>query len=1139
MSSITISVNRNLDDANATALAGSISSSTASAIVTGVGTAFNATNTPVGCPIYSGATYLGNVLSIQSATQLTLTANALATVSGATNGFAYLNLALNNQEIVTITNGATLTVNSDNFYSQQAAYPYYYSVSNGTLNFDGTTVWWIPFDASSGNVPALGTQGTDDVTVSGGNVGEFLGVYTALGTVRVVPGNAMPVTGFVKLRRKTGTINDNDVLTFTGGATATVNSATGGQRGWLEFHMASNGNFQAENGIQTTYQGVVNFNGDWFELGTATGVAGMTLQHYAGDYCPAVQIETASGSGVYEWYCAVDSTTNMDTGHRIFTCGSTGLITFGGSTWGKLPPSGAKIQVPNICMRSAYSNASQLTTAVAPRERPHFRGGGPFTMNKAIFAGHAGRPEKQAFYATYINSAILDGVSNAEGAATITEQLILSNCGIGVFNTTSPGVFIRESSSVSISNCTFYRGTRSAALSINNCKNITLSNNLYVYAANAPSVALNYCSNITANNEMLIGSAANAFSLSLTACSNFTYTNTKISSRLHPTLPSLAAGNSSAINLTACSDGVFIGMDYVPGYPYWPLFDFVTMSNNCTRVHFRDIGTPSAPFTAQGPTVASARAFISVGGISDCHMSKVYVVPGAGYSTSIPVGSANGSGNDFYVSESGNPLSYAAAPYAATYCSGIGQRVIGAAGTPGAGGGLRVPMFLDVLTSETTLSLYINTGSEKFSGSVLDANAYTEDSGGPLIRNGALAMPTAGNQITWTWNYAILGLTSFANTTPAISGTNIANFTLTYDLDKGSGFSGTFKALTAANLFAETGISPTGVRLRVRALVNTSNATNTLTRIHIYGVTSAVACAANPYPYNNPPVTVINGLSSSVYSIFRVSDGKRLETRTGSASVTLIPDWYANTSVMLRVRKPGYDAIDLGFTLTERVASVPVSQLDNTIPDTNPGAKAITITNHGASPVTWNSKTWSITVTVTDGSSAATIAQYLSWQTAQDSYNLLSGFHNTALPVMVIPVGTGYETARGTLYGSAGASLKGVRVVDGSGNEVPGFARMQSDDGTYYSPAASYTLTVSNIVTDSRILVRRTDTLAVIANQAVTTGTFTYSYVHTSDIPIEIVVRKATASPYYQEWRTTTTLTNSNNSQTANQLSDS
>jgi hypothetical protein len=60
----------------------------------------------------------------------------------------------------------------------------------------------------------------------------------------------------------------------------------------------------------------------------------------------------------------------------------------------------------------------------------------------------------------------------------------------------------------------------------------------------------------------------------------------------------------------------------------------------------------------------------------------------------------------------------------------------------------------------------------------------------------------------------------------------------------------------------------------------------------------------------------------------------------------------------------------------------------------------------------------------------------------------------------------------------------------------------------------------------------------VLANQTVTGTTFSYTYTHTTDIPVDIVVRNATGSPAYQEWRTTTTLSASNNSQTANQQPD-
>lgn len=1127
MSNITVSTSRNLDDTGAATLAGTISASTASTTVTGVGTTFNATNTPPGAPLYAGTTYLGIVSSVTNTTTLVLTANAAATVSGAT-GIVHLNLALLNQEIVTITNGATLTVNSDNFYSQQAAYPYYYSVANGTLNFDGTTVWWIPFDASSGNVPGLGTVGTDDVTIGGAAVGEFLEVYSGVATAPLAAGAAMPASGFVKLRRKTGAIADNDVLTFANGATATVNSATGGQRGWLEFHMASNGNFQNLNGIQTTSQGVVNFNGDWFDLGVGSGAAGMTLQHYVGDYCPAVQIETAAGSGVYEWWCAINNT-SLDTGHRVFTCSTTGLMTFGGTTWGKIPPSGAKIRVPNICMRSAYNGAAQLTTAVGPRDRPHLSGSAPFTLTRTIFAGNAGRPGFGAIYATYNECAIMEGVSNPETALNIMEQLTMSNCGIGVYANNNFGIYIREASSVNITGCTFYRGNLSGAIYISNSKNITLSDNLCV--SQGPSlIQLQYSSAIAAINQSMINGNSSGNALSLVSCSDFVFSGTKISSRT-----STVSGRAySAITLTDCADGVFVGMDYVDGYPYWPQYDFCLMGSNCVRVHFRDIGTKAAPFVALNS--GTARAFLLQSGISDVHMARVYVAPGAGYTQTIP----SGSGGDFYVSDSGNPLAYTAAAWnTGTYCSGVGRRVIAAAGQPTSSQGIRLPMFVDALTSDTTLSLYLNAGVQKRTDSILEANAYTEDAGGPLIRNNGLVLPTAGQQITWTWSYPILGLTSFVNTAPVLLGANTGNLTVTYDLDKGAGFSGTFKALTAANLSAETGISPTGVRLRVRVMVNTSNASNLLQRIQIYAATSVAACDANPYPLNNPAVTVTGGLSGSIYSIFRATDGQLLAVTSGADSVSMLPPWYEDVAAVLRVRKPGWESVLAAFTLTERLRTIPVSQADSAaIPDSNPGAMSISITNHGASPVTWNSKAWSITVTATGGESAAQIAQWLSWHTAQDSFSLGGGFHNTAWPSMVVAVGTGYETARGTLFGSAGAALKGVRVVDGAGNEIPGFARMQADDGTYYSPAASYTLTVGGIVSGSRLLLRRTDTGAVIANTTVTGTTFTHTYVHTVDIPVEIVVRKATGSPAYQEWRTTTTLAASNNSQTANQLLD-
>jgi hypothetical protein len=84
--------------------------------------------------------------------------------------------------------------------------------------------------------------------------------------------------------------------------------------------------------------------------------------------------------------------------------------------------------------------------------------------------------------------------------------------------------------------------------------------------------------------------------------------------------------------------------------------------------------------------------------------------------------------------------------------------------------------------------------------------------------------------------------------------------------------------------------------------------------------------------------------------------------------------------------------------------------------------------------------------------------------------------------------------------------------------------------------SASYTIT--SIVAGSRLLIRRTDTLEVLVNESVAGTSRTYTYTHTADIPVEIVLRKATGSPAYQPFRTTATLTANGGAVTANQVLD-
>jgi hypothetical protein len=134
-------------------------------------------------------------------------------------------------------------------------------------------------------------------------------------------------------------------------------------------------------------------------------------------------------------------------------------------------------------------------------------------------------------------------------------------------------------------------------------------------------------------------------------------------------------------------------------------------------------------------------------------------------------------------------------------------------------------------------------------------------------------------------------------------------------------------------------------------------------------------------------------------------------------------------------------------------------------------------------------------------------------------------------------------TTAGT-YDFRSASITGtVTLVNTSGGAVtvqlqPGVAFTNSGPNITVDNAVSATFTVSNIVAGSRLLIRRTDTQAVLVNEVVAGASRAYTYTYTADIPVEIVVRKATGSPAYQQWRTTATLTASGGSVTAGQQLD-
>jgi hypothetical protein len=133
-------------------------------------------------------------------------------------------------------------------------------------------------------------------------------------------------------------------------------------------------------------------------------------------------------------------------------------------------------------------------------------------------------------------------------------------------------------------------------------------------------------------------------------------------------------------------------------------------------------------------------------------------------------------------------------------------------------------------------------------------------------------------------------------------------------------------------------------------------------------------------------------------------------------------------------------------------------------------------------------------------------------------------------------------TAAGT-YDLRGATISGtLTLTNTSGGAVtvqlqPGVTFVNSGPSITVDNAVSATLTIDGIVSGSRILIRRTDTQAVLAN-AIAGTSYAYPYVVAGSVPVEIVLRNASGTPAYQPWRAVSTLAGVNATITAAQVSD-
>lgn len=265
--------------------------------------------------------------------------------------------------------------------------------------------------------------------------------------------------------------------------------------------------------------------------------------------------------------------------------------------------------------------------------------------------------------------------------------------------------------------------------------------------------------NVTTQNINVIHNNQAPY-ITVTSNKDFIFENVYTEPR-NPTLPTRAGAN---ITEKSCSFGS--GANAAIAAVYGTIF----LDN-----FLRDTSTPNPTglsWTRSGSTisVASPNHNITTGDIAQI------------YDSSVPAGALNGLAS-VTVIDSDN-LSYVGAP-SGTASGTLSYRVSDS----------RLSILMNEKNDDTTSYYTIGTASAGLTGS------------------GTVSMPTIGDNRTWTMPNYIKGYNSFPNMLPyflTLTNAQALAFDLTYDIDRGSGFSGTFKSLHVVRSGA-TGTSGTAV----------------------------------------------------------------------------------------------------------------------------------------------------------------------------------------------------------------------------------------------------------------------------------------------------------------------------------------
>lgn len=476
----------------------------------------------------------------------------------------------------------------------------------GTVEVNSTLVRLIPYNTGTGNVPAWNT------TVSQGSAsGKLIGVYSALTAASTATGAAMPASGYIKIKQWNTTAYAAGALTGIGA------SATGADvAGWLEI-------VGDEAGTCTVNRlNLFKVRGDYFQIGTTDGnrattyqiPSSGTLQYHAG-----VEVETDSGTGVYEFYpcagtlsaLAANIATDAVRG-KVCWISSAGLLRFGhdgtNSTGGYIVPSGRKIRIPNIfftnCTTAARTANVLPNATLATRFEFATTGGGALDIDKASIGWYMNINQPYSLALTNV------GILTALVATEIASPIAWSNVNVGqeAANTQIALTMNLCFAGGTMSNCKWFRAAQAASgayvVSMTDVSGLTITNNFsrsLVKAANATtgSYAMTRVLNSTFNSTTIGGGR-----VLMVGCDTVTFTNTTYFDNPATTtgtaIPMYVWDLGTAASYSLKFDGLSFG-GLTLCQPYSGILNIGIAG--CNGITLRNLGTAASPLDMGGAYV--------------------------------------------------------------------------------------------------------------------------------------------------------------------------------------------------------------------------------------------------------------------------------------------------------------------------------------------------------------------------------------------------------------------------------------------------------------------------------------------------------------------------------------------------------